>query len=399
MKILFLLILFTIIYLIFNLSKSISKNLGKNILFTIICSVLIIYITLNPELCLESALDGSKLFIKSVFVSLFPFLVLINIMLSYNAVNIYSKFFGNILCKPLRLPKNCSIVLIISIFCGYPLGAKYACDLYEKNLIDFRTCQRLVNIASNPSPIFVIGAVGTSMLNNSSLGFLLLLSCYLSCFITGIFLPSHTPSPYIKSSTNNYIYKERNIGNVLKESIDNALKSSFSIGGFIVFFSVISTIVKNNIISDIVFTKLSMVLGICIETLQSFLLGLLEMTNGCSLISSNNGLTILCKLILISFFLSFSGLSIIGQVYSIVYKFKISINNYIKVKLIQGTICSLLTVVLYKIDIIHISSTVFNINIENINFINHTSLFILCVLILISPFLITKFNKLFNRIS
>lgn len=399
MKIFFLLLIFTIVFLIFKLFNTISSSFYKSIFFTALCSILIIYIIFNPELCLKSALDGSKLFIKSVFVSLFPFLVLINIMISYDAVNIYSKCFGNILCKPLRLPQNCSLVLIVSILCGYPLGAKYACDLYKKNLIDFKTCERLISIASNPSPLFVIGSVGTYMLNNHSLGFILLLSCYLSCFIIGFFLPAPPHNLSSKHLAIDCVYEKRNIGDVLNKSINNALKTSISIGGFVIFFSVITTIVKNNILFDIVFTKLSIILNVSQKSLESFLLGLLEMTNGCNLVSYNNDFSILFKIILLSFLLGFSGLSIISQVYSIIYKFKFSINKYIKLKLIQGIICSILTLILYKIDIIYLSSSVFNISAKNISMFNLNNIFIFCLLVLITPFAITKFHKLFHRIS
>nr|WP_326497947.1 sporulation integral membrane protein YlbJ [Clostridium sp. ZS2-4] len=385
--------------MIFKLFNTISSNFYKSIFSTFICSILIIYIIFNPELCLKSALDGSKLFIKSVFVSLFPFLVLINIMISYNAVNIYSKCFGNILCKPLRLPQNCSLVLIISILCGYPLGAKYACDLYEKNLIDFKTCERLISIASNPSPLFVIGSVGTYMLNNHSLGFILLISCYLSCFIIGIILPASHNNPSSKHIAIDYVCENRNIGDVLNKSINNALKTSISIGGFVIFFSVITTIVKNNILFDIVFTKLSDILSISQKSLEGFLLGLLEMTNGCNLVSSSNDFSILFKIMLLSFLLGFSGLSIISQVYSIIYKFKFSINKYIKLKFIQGIISSILTLLLYKIDIIYLSSSVFNIPTKNISMFNLNNIFIFSLLVLITPFAITKFHKLLHRIS
>lgn len=399
MKIFFLLLIFIIIFLILKLFNTISSSFYKNLFFTALCSILIIYIIFNPELCLKSALDGSKLFIKSVFVSLFPFLVLINIMISYDAVNIYSKCFGNILCKPLRLPQNCSLVLIVSILCGYPLGAKYACDLYKKNSIDFKTCERLISIASNPSPLFVIGSVGTYMLNNHSLGFILLLSCYLSCFIIGIILPVSPHNLSSKHLAIDSVYEKRNIGDVLNKSINNALQTSISIGGFVIFFSVMTTIVKNNILFDIVFIKLSTILNISQKSLESFLLGLLEMTNGCNLVSYNNDFSILFKIILLSFLLGFSGLSIISQVYSIIYKFKFSINKYVKLKLIQGIICTILTLILYKIDIIYLSSSVFNIPTKNISMFKLNHIFIFCLLVLITPFAIAKFHKLFHRIS
>ena len=185
MKITLYIILAAIIFFVFKLLKSFNKN----IFITTICSLLIIKIVLTPKLCIDSAIIGLNLFINKVFPSLFPFLVITSLMMSYDGVYIYSKIFGNILCRPLRLPLQCTFALMISILCGYPLGAKYACQLYEKGDIDNKTCQRLINIATNTSPLFAIGAVGTSMLKSSYIGYLLLLVNYISCFIMGLLLP------------------------------------------------------------------------------------------------------------------------------------------------------------------------------------------------------------------
>lgn len=396
-----LLILFLIILLTFSLIKSKNIDLSKNLLITSICTVFILNIVFNPKVCLISALEGGKLFISSVFVSIFPFLVLINIMLSYDGVNIYSKLFGSMLCKPFKLPKNCSVVLIISILCGYPLGAKYASDLYENKQIDFKTCERLISIASNPSPIFVLGAVGTSMLNSPSIGFLLLLSCYLSCIIMGFIIPSKN-SLYAtyKDKEINYslVHNTSTLGDILKSSVDNAFKTSFSIGGFIVFFSVLTAIIKNNILFDIVFQRLSLIFNVEKTVFQSFFLGMLEMTNGCSLTSSLN-INNMYKTIIISFLLGFSGLSIISQTCSITYKINFSVGKYIKRKFIQGVICSIIASILYNLDIFKISMSTSTLeSFKYSNFTLASSVFIIQAAILIIPVFLVKFLRLFNRV-
>ncbi|MCY6483987.1 sporulation integral membrane protein YlbJ [Clostridium aestuarii] len=398
MKIIFILLIISIAFLIFKLLSNKISNLNKDIFVTILCTLLILNIILKPELCLNSALNGCKLFIKSVFVSLFPFLVLINIMLSYNAVDIYSKFFGKFLCKPLKLPENCSVVLIVSILCGYPLGAKYACELYNKNSINFSTCERLISIASNPSPLFVIGTVGTSMLNNSFLGVLLLVSCYISCFLTGLLLSPTNTNHLNKKTLCKNNQNNKNIGEILKTSIDNALSTSLSIGGFVVFFSVLTVITKNNIIFDIVLTKLSILLHIPECIIKSFCLGILEITNGCSLISAGD-FSITLKIILISFLLSFGGISITGQVYSITHKFNFSLIKYIKRKFFQGILCSILAVLFYKFSILNLSKYVFNLQTQSNELLILNRILVIQLFLLLFPFTINKINKLLNRFS
>lgn len=394
-------VLSLIVFFIYKLVKSYIHSTNKDLIITFISTVFIFNIAFNPEVSLKATLNGLKLFINSVFVSIFPFLILINIMLSYDGVNIYSKVFGNLLCRPLRLPKCCSVVLIISILCGYPLGAKYASDLYGKKLIDFNTFERLISIASNPSPIFVLGAVGTSMLNSPSMGLLLLISCYLSCFVMGIIIPA---KPYcnlkFRSSKNLYnsLHNTNTFGEVLKSSIENAFITSFSIGGFIIFFSVLTAIIKNNILFDIVFEKLHLLFYSQKEIFQSFFIGLLEMTNGCSLVS-NLTINNVPKIIIISFLLGFSGLSIISQTYSITYKTNLSFKKYVIKKFIQGIICSVITFILYTSDIFKTSMSTSTL--ENFMFsgFDLTAMLIFQIVVLVVPFIIFKTKNLFNSIS
>lgn len=348
---------------------------NKNVLITIVASLFIIQIAVAPKLCIDAAVSGALLFFYKVFPCLFPFLVISNIILAYDGVYIYSKIFGNLLCRPLNLPKECGFVLIVSMLCGYPLGAKYSCDLYERRIINRSTFLRVLNIASNPSPIFILGTVGISMLNNSYAGYILLFSTYLSCFILGMFLPGEG---YKKSFAKaKHEYSPINFGNALKASVDNGLSTSMSIGGFVVIFSVITAFVSS---------KLHLSIGI----LNKIFLGIIEMTNGCSIIS-NTDYSLTKKLMIISFILAFSGFSIITQVYSFTSRHEVSILKYTGLKVIQGLLCSLITYISCRFTLNETSVFVSSISYHsNVNMITYA------ILILILPFVFYKIFKLFK---
>jgi sporulation integral membrane protein YlbJ len=383
-------LLVIIILLLFKLFKSLKINTS----ITIFCSLIILQIILAPNICISYTISGAKLFFNAVFPSLFPFLVVINIIINYDGIEIYSKLLGNIICKPLKLPKECSLALLVSALCGYPLGARYACDLYEKKIIDLKTCERLLNIASNASPLFIIGAVGTSMMSSSKVGYILLLSNILSCMFMGFFIPSNSFSYKINNKSDNFsIIKttNKNIGITLKNSIEDAMKTSLNIGGFIVTFSVITGIIKDNVIFHIILNKVSLVVGSSGDFIEGLLLGLLEMTNGCYLISLSNS-NLYVKLSVLSFLIGFSGLSIISQVYSYTYKYAVSIKKYITRKFIQGTISSVLTLILYYV-FFHTSS-IFTFN--NTSIYKSNNLHFLLLIILFLPLLFKKITKLFH---
>lgn len=312
-------------------------------------------------------------------------------MMSYDGIHIYSSLLGNILCKPLRLPIQCTFALVISLFCGYPLGAKYACDLFEDGLIDFKTCERLINIATNASPLFVIGAVGTSMLKSNSIGYLLLISNYISCFLMGIIIPGKASYDTYKKNMKN-INSKNNIGNIVKESIESSIKTSMNIGGFVILFSVIISIIKSNILFDIAINNISTLLNIQKNLVEGMFLGIIEMTNGCFLISEASA-SIYIKAILISFILGFSGFSVVSQVFSFTYKHNLSMKKYIARKAIQGLICSLTTVLLYKI--IFLNNAVEALATNNRNISNSSVILVLMGMLLI-PLLLNRINKLFH---
>ncbi|MDP4177422.1 MAG: sporulation integral membrane protein YlbJ [Bacillota bacterium] len=359
----------------------------RNLIITILCSVLIIGIIISPQNCINASIKGAELFFYKVFPSVFPFVVISNLIICFGGINIYSKLLGRILCSPIKIPKQCTFVIIVSALCGYPLGAKYTCDLYEKKLIDKNTAERLINIASNAGPLFIIGSIGTSILGNTYLGYLLITANYLSCFIMGIILKPQKTKCNCEIFYNKNYNESVNIGSAIKESVENSIKTCFSIAGFIILFSVINAIIVNNKAFISCINALAIIFHTDKRIIKCFILGVIEMTNGCNCASMLNA-DIIYKIGLISFFLGFSGFSIISQVYSFTSKINLSIKKYIKRKFLQGIINSALSILLYLLSSINADSiSTFNNN--NEKFANPLILVFLCILFII-PFLFSK---------
>lgn len=366
MNILFVIIITLIISLIYQFIKTFKFSTATvNLIYTMIFSSLIFYIILNPKNCMEYTLNGAQLFFNSVFPSLFPFLVITNLIFAFGGIEIYSKIFGKILCRPLGLPKECSVVLLASMLCGYPLGARYGVKLYENNIIDKQTFQRLLNIASNGSPLFIIGTVGTAMLHSAFLGYVLLFSNLISCIIMGLILPGRykenkltTPSLVAITSLES---DTPNLGVALKTALEDAVKTCLSIGSFVVIFSVIISITKSSATYYTALNQLCTLIPINSSMINGTFLGFIEITNGCNILALSN-LSLTIKTVLCSFLIGFSGLSITAQVYSFVYPYRISMKKYISLKLIQGIIGALLTFLLLQIPFSMINKETFITN-------------------------------------
>ncbi len=166
------------------------------------------------------------------------------------------------------------------------------------------------------------------MLGNPYAGYVLLLSNYISCIIVGLILPSRSTKMY-RNFKENLKTSNKNIGESLKNSIESAIKTCIGVAGFVILFSLLLSIIKNNFLFKFILNKLCIFFNTDKNLIEGFLLGLVEMTNGCYLISTSS-IDISKKLISISFLLAFSGFSIISQVYSFTYKHGINIKRYIK---------------------------------------------------------------------
>ena len=322
-------------------------NIKKNIIICIFISIFIFLFILNINQCISAAIDGCKLWYTSILPTTFPFIVICNLLIYYDGISLYSKFLGPLLCKPLGLSKNCSFPIVASILCGYPLGAKYCVDLYTMDYIEKDEYERLLNIASNVGPLFLIGSVAGILLKNISFGYILLIGNYLSILFMGFITKKKRTN--IKLSSPIYSkYETVNFGTSIKNAVQNGINTTLSIGGFIVIFSVVISLVKNNPYFYIIFEQLETFLTLPIGTLYCLFLGSIEMTNGCSIISTLS-LPLSLKLSIISFLCSFSGLAVIAQVSSFVSETNLNYSKYIFLKIIQGIFSFATTYVLFKL--------------------------------------------------
>ena len=128
--------------------------------------------------------NSFELFINTVFPSLFPFLIVVELLSYTFLIPFITSKFGIVMDRIFNLPKIASYPFIIGLFSGYPVGAKIVTNLRLENKISKYDGNRLLIFTNNPGPMFVIGSVGIGFFCNKSIGFLLLLVQFISCIIT-----------------------------------------------------------------------------------------------------------------------------------------------------------------------------------------------------------------------
>lgn len=323
-------------------------DLNSNFIICFLITLFIILFIINLNSCIEAALTGAKLAFNAILPTIFPFTVICNLLISYDGINIYSKLFGPLICKPLKLSKDCSFPLVASFLCGYPLGAKYTSDIYNLGYINKDEYERLLNIASNAGPIFILGAVSIAMLNNIKYGYILLIANYLSSFIIGFLTKSKNNYYKVKDFSKSKSNISNSFGINLKNALENAINTTLNIFAFIILFSVIINIIKSTPFIKNAFSLIENLFNISNNLFYSIFLGSIEFTNGCKIISLTN-ISINLKLSIISFILCFSGLSVFAQVSSIISKDKPNYKKYITFKFIQGILGFIITYLFSKI--------------------------------------------------
>ena len=303
------------------------------------------------------------IFLDSVMPSLFPFILFTNILILSGIskyITNYFKKYGNLI-----------YVSIIGFFCGYPMGAKATYTLFSEGKITKKQASFLMSFANNCNPIFILSTIGICILDNIYIGLVLLISHYIAAIIICIFNFTHNDIIHEKIENSN-IFKKKEDKNLHKstfEILDLSIKSTFvtlgNILAFIILFNLCFSII------EIILTKLNISKNIIYS-----LSGLFEITNGTRLIYLNTNFSFQFTIALISFMLSFSGFSIIFQVYSCIYKAKIKLLYIVKNKFIQGIISGFITYFLINF------SNIKNIEYTNMIKFNTTSYFIISVSLL-----------------
>lgn len=327
--------------------KVLFINLRKNIIsiiFFIFTLCLIVFSKSN----ISSVKNSLHIWINNIVPSLFPFFIATELL---NNTNI-PKFIGNIFNKIMRplfnVPGIGAYALFMGIISGYPVGAKIVTSFRNNKLCTKEEAERLITFTNNSGPLFILGTVGITLFYDSTIGLLLLCTHILSCITVGIIF-RFWKITYKENRNINDFQKTvcfKTLGEVLSNSILSAINSVVLIGGFIVFFGIVLSILEkihllNTLI--IIFTPFFYLLNINNSFIAPLLNGLLELTNGITSITTIANKNLSVNVIICAFLLGFGGISIMLQVLSIISKSDISIKPYILGKILQGLFAAFYT--------------------------------------------------------
>lgn len=338
-----------LVFILFAVFAS-NKRLWSGLLLLAIAIIIIMY----PFDSLNAAKEGVNLWLFIVVPSLLPFFILNDMMVTLDVPKNISYVFSPISRTLFNTSGYGAYAFIMSIFSGYPSGAKITSALIKSGHITSDEGQRILSFSSTSGPLFIIGAVGTGMLKSVSAGYMLFTSHILGAILNGIIYNIAFRKTTFKSSPHGFSNAKAPLepSQILGSSISSSLVTCGYIGGYIILFNVII-----KLFNKIKFFSIPFLTGIA-ERLISFIMqGSIEISSGSSIVALST-LPMELKLILLSFIIGFGGLSVLGQVAALVSGTGINIREYVLSKLAQGILSSLICFLMLKINIF--SSSVFN---------------------------------------
>ena len=318
--------------------------------FTILFLFFALSLLLFSNSNFTAAKNGLLLWANSIVPTLLPFFIATELLCKTNFIQILGKLLNRFMKPIFNVPGESTIAIIMGIISGYPVGAKVVCNLYDNKICSKSEAQRLIAFTNNSGPIFILGSVGVSLLRNVELGKTLLISHILSSLIVG-FLFRFWKNDQVDLTFRNYnsetkeLIRIANLGEIIGDAIKKSIITILQIGGFVVLFSVIISILSSmQILTGI--ANLREFISIPYDISLGFLTGIIEMTNGLQVVANCYSYLPTLSILTCSFLLGFGGLSVCLQVFSIISKSKISIKPYLLGKLLHGVLSVIVTSIL-----------------------------------------------------
>lgn len=278
----------------------------------------------HTDLAMNGVRRGLSLCTETLFPSLFPFLVLSELLVTMQA----GEFLGRIFARPVRalfgLSGNASAALLLGALCGFPTAMSTGAALYDRGEIKKAELQRLLLFANNPSSGFLIGVVGDALFGNRRAGLALYCITLFSSALIGICL--HLlwgPAIVKKGDKPQHVIRKALSPSDLTGSVRRGFSTLLQVAAFLLFFSAV--------IGCLQAVPLFGALSSCLSVL---LAGVLEMTSGISLAAST--LSAEHAFLLTAFFSGFAGLSVCLQLFSVCEGKGLRLLPYLLAKVTQG---------------------------------------------------------------
>ncbi len=335
--------------------KSLIQQTKKCNIIKLLILLLLLFVTVllfsSPQKYIQSVSNGLNIWVQAVLPALLPFFIITKTFTYLNILPYNNKFF-KILAKLFKVPACGIYIFFMSIISGYPVGAKLIEEFYKNGAINSKQATKLVAICMTSGPLFIVGTVGCMFLGSVTLGFVLLISHILGSVINGLIFRNFIT----KDTSFEQLYSNNNTNNTnsnpLYDIMINSILSVLLVGGYIsIFFMIIQMLNNTNILLpfEMFFKNVFKLFNIDTSVSNSFVNGLIELTQGCKVLA---GLPILNlkKVVISSLLIGFGGFCVHLQSLTFLISSKVNIKFYFLSKVTQSiasAVCAYLIMLIF----------------------------------------------------
>jgi sporulation integral membrane protein YlbJ len=335
------------------------KVLAGAVLVCLLTLSLVIY----PKEGVEAAVAGLKVFWEIVLPSLLPFFVLSELMLGMGVVHFIGVLLEPLMRPLFNVPGVGAFALSMGLAAGYPMDAVITGKFRRNGLCTQVEGERLLSFTNTADPLFIFGAVAVGMFGRPDLGVILAVAHYVASFTVGIVFkfykkeePSKinkSPDPYqggIMRRAIQALFKARRddarpIGKLMGDAVKDSISTLLGVGGFIMLCSVI---VKMMTVFGF-FAMLTPIVGGILgifkldpHLIHAVFYGTLEIDLG-TMAARKALAPLVDKVIIASWIIAWSGLSVHGQVASVIHDTDIRMSPYIAGRFLHGLFAAVYT--------------------------------------------------------
>lgn len=279
---------------------------------------------LHPEIASGAVVQGLKLCGGVILPSVFPFFVCACLMTELSLTHIPARIFAPVMRPLFHVGGAGSAALALGVLGGYPAGAQVTVQLYKSGSVTKAEAERLLGFCNNAGPAFILGVVGAGVYGSVRVGFLLWGVHIFCALLTGMLLRGRTAPPEHSAADNTQRQPPVSFAAAFTASVRQAGASAIQVCMYVVIFSVLSAFL------------LCLLPEAAPPALRALMVGLLELSNGVSLLKGAGTLP------LAAFLLGFSGLSIAAQAQSLLTGTDLSFRRYLPAKLLHGLLSALI---------------------------------------------------------
>lgn len=300
----------------------------RSFTFATLLFLVLFYLLRFPGEVFQASASGVTLWFFHVLPSLLPFMILSDFLIHSGLAFYVLKHIDGCFRFLFGLSSYGTYAFLLGLFCGYPMGAKLTADLLREHKISIHEARYLLTFCNNPSPVFVSSYLLLDTLHLSHAAGYTFLILYLSLFLTSLIfrllLKPDTVNERLLTDTSDGALKE-SISYLIDTSIMRAFETITKLGGYIILFSILASLIIKVTVS--------------VPVISLILTGLTEMTTGIAMIG-NSDLPFSVRYLFVLTAASFGGLSCIAQTRGMLHGTPLKIHTYIVGKLVHAA-CTL----------------------------------------------------------